>query len=269
MCFMNGSDVSVYINGELRKNFKNVRDTGIPGGFLKEFYFQVPLSSSDGGAEIKIERVKTDRNPMVVSETFVSSSQGVYGYMVDKYGMNFFLSVVLFIASLLASVVGIVMRIWMRQSIEMLYAALGILDVACWLIAVSQFTPFVTGIYYVDGFMGFLFCMMMPFALLIYFNSIQKNRYRKVHAILFILSLVNMIFWTMVHFMGIQSLQKSIIYIDSVLGMVVVCVLGTLVIDIRKGYVRDYSYTAKGFFFFYDYVPDRNNEDCFLGEHDQ
>lgn len=261
--------MSVYINGELRKNFKNVRDTGIPGGFLKEFYFQVPLSSSDGGAEIKIERVKTDRNPMVVSETFVSSSQGVYGYMVDKYGMNFFLSVVLFIASLLASVVGIVMRIWMRQSIDMLYAALGILDVACWLIAVSQFTPFVTGIYYVDGFMGFLFCMMMPFALLIYFNSIQKNRYRKVHAILFILSLVNMIFWTMVHFMGIQSLQKSIIYIDSVLGMVVVCVLGTLVIDIRKGYVRDYSYTAKGFFFFYDYVPDRNNEDCFLGEHDQ
>ena len=72
-----------------------------------------------------------------------------------------------------------------------------------------------------------------------------------------------MIFWTTIHFMGIQSLQKSIIYIDSVLGIVVVCVLGTLVIDIRKGYVRDYSYTATGFFF-NDHVSGRNTEDCFF-----
>ena len=38
LCFMNRSDVSVYINGELRKDFKRDRDVGIPGGSLKEFY---------------------------------------------------------------------------------------------------------------------------------------------------------------------------------------------------------------------------------------
>lgn len=250
LCFLNRSNVRVYINGELRRDFDKIRNTGIPGGSLKEFYLKVPLSASDAGAEVRIERGKTDRNPMVVSETFVASADSIYHYMLKKYGLSFFLSVILLIASLLAAIIGFIMRIRYKQTIDMLYAALGIFDIACWLISISQFTPIVTEIYYIDGFMGFMFCMLMTFGLLIYFNSLQKGRYFKCHAALFILSLLSMIFWTAIHFAGIQSLQTSLIYIDSVLGLVVVCVLVTLFLDARKGFVQEYKYTARGFLIF-------------------
>ena len=76
LCFLNRSNVKVYINGELQKEFDRYKDTGIPGGSMKEFYITVPLGLSDAGAEIKIYRQKTDWNPFVVPETFVSSSEG-------------------------------------------------------------------------------------------------------------------------------------------------------------------------------------------------
>ena len=246
LCFLNRSDVSVYMNDELRKDFRRMEDTGIPGGSLKEFYMTVPLASSDAGASIRMVRGPTDWNPTVVPETFVSSHEGVYDYLIEKYGVSFGLSVILFVASLLVLIIGIVMRFWKHRTIEMLYAALGILNVSCWLIAVNQLTPFITRVYFVDGIMGFLFSMMMPLALLIYINSIQKGRFRMCHITLFLLSLVNYTACTILHFTGIRSLQESLVFSDTILGLVAVCVSITVAIDLKKGYIKDYPYTAIG-----------------------
>ena len=250
LCFQNRSSVDIYIDGVLRENFDRIKDTGIPGGSIKEFYMSVPLSSADSGKELKIIRYKTDWNPIVVPETFVTSSDGIYSYMMSNYGISFVFTMILFVASLLTTVVALVMRVRIRQKIDMLYGALGILDVACWMLSVSQITPMITGIYYIDGVMGFLFCMMMPFSLLIYLNSIQKERYNKLYTALFLLSLINFIFWTIMHFAGIINFQAALIYIDTVLGIVVLGVLITLFADLRNGHIKDYIHTAVGFLIF-------------------
>ena len=250
LCFSNRSDVSVYIGGELRKDFIRARDVRVPWGSLKDFYISVPLTSSDSGAEVKIIKYKTDWHPVVISETFVTTYEGMYVYVSNKYGLSFIMSVILLILALFVCIIGFIMRIWFRQPMDMLYASLGILDVALWLISVSQLTPFVTGIYYADGIMGFIFCMLMPFSLLIYINSIQNKRYSKCYSSLFILSLVSFVLWTALHFMGIQSFQTSLIYIDTVLGATVISVLVTLIIDTINGYIKEYHYTALGLYVF-------------------
>ena len=231
-------------------NFVRARDTGLPGGSLKEFYIVIPLDYDDANGELEIFRGKTDWNPIVVPETFVSSGTGVFRYVWQKHGMPFAMAVVLFVAAIFVTIIGVVLRIWKRQNIDMLYAALGILDVACWLLSVSQITPFITGIHFVDGIMGFLFCMMMPFGLLIYLDSIQRGRYKKLNHILFLISLISFALWTVLHFTGIRSFQSSLVYIDSELGIVVLCIFATLIIDIKRGYVSEYRYTAIGFLVF-------------------
>lgn len=250
LCFQNRSSVDVYINGVIRKSFDRIRDTGIPGGSIKEFYITIPLSPSDAGAELEMIRYKTDWNPVVVPETFVTHTDGVYDYMASKYGISFLFTVILFVASLLTAIVAFVMHIWIRQKINMFFGALGILDVACWMLSVSQVTPMLTGIYYVDGVMGFFFCMMMPFSLLIYLNSIQRERYKILYNILFILSLCNFVFWTIMHFTGVINFQSSLIYIDSILAVVVISVIVTLFIDMKKGHIKEYIHTAIGFMIF-------------------
>lgn len=250
LCFKNRSNVTVFIGGEKRFEFDRIKDTGIPGGSLEEFYVTVPLSPTDGSAEVRMVRSSTDWNPVIVPETFVASIDGLYNYLFSKYGPTFILTLILFVGSLIVTLIGIVLRIWKRQTIDMLYGALGILNVACWLISVSHITPMFTRILYVDGIWGYLFCMMMPFALLIYINSIQKGRYKLGHDILFILSLLSLILWSALHFSGVQSFQKSLLYIDLTLGVVILFEIVTLMIDAVKGHAKEYPFTAIGFLIF-------------------
>ncbi len=250
LCFINRSSFEVYIGGELRKSFDRDHDTGIPGGSMKEFYVTVPLSIYDEGAVVTIVRSPTDWNPVVVPETFVTTAEGVYEYAVHKHGLPFALAAILFVASFIVTLIGLVYRIWKRETIEVMYAAVGILDVACWLIAVSQITPLITRIYFVDGLMGYLFCLMMPFGLLIYLDSIQKGRYRILNRVLFSLSLFSFVLWTTLHFTGLVPFQSSLVFIDAVLGASVVCMLVTLIIDVIKGYAKEYRYTSIGFLMF-------------------
>lgn len=101
--------------------------------------------------------------------------------MAQKYGLGFVMTVVLLVASLLVMIIALIVQFMNKERMHMLYAALGVFIVACWPLSVSQYTPFIFEIYYVDGFMGFLFCMMMPFSLLIYINEIQNRRYNKLY----------------------------------------------------------------------------------------
>ena len=49
LCFITSKDVDVYINGELREDFKQKRDVAFPGGCVKRFYMTVALDASDAG----------------------------------------------------------------------------------------------------------------------------------------------------------------------------------------------------------------------------
>lgn len=250
LCFMNRSNVRIFIDGKIRYDFDRQKDTGIPGGSLKEFYITVPLKTSDSGAELRIERGKTDWNPLVCPETFVSTHEGFYTYLLCKYGITFAMELILFVTALIVTAIGVVLRVIKKHTIDMLYGALGILDVSLWLLSVSQLTPFFTRVYYVDGILGFLFCMLMPFALLIYINSIQKQRYKNCHTVLFIVSFLSFILWTTLHFAQIQSFQKSLVFIDIELAIVVLSVLITIIMDIKKGYIKEYPYSSFGFLIF-------------------
>ena len=248
--FQNRSNLKVFINGEQRVSFDRIKDTGVPGGSIKEFYITVPINPDDAGAELKMIRYCTDWNPVVVPETFVTTADGVYSYMISMYGVSFALTVILLIASVLVMIVAVFVSILNRLNMDMIYAAMGIFIVSCWLLSVSQFTPFISGVYYADGIMGFLFSMMIPFPLMIYVDLIQKKRYHKMYIILFTISLVNFIFWSVLHFTGILSFQKAVGYIDAILAAVSLCVIVTFINDIRSKQIKTYHYTAIGFLLF-------------------
>ena len=86
--------------------------------------------------------------------------------------------------------------------------------------------------------------MMMPLSLIIYINFIQKERYNKLYYTLFGATMLNFVLWTVLHFTGVIDFQSALVYIDSVLGVVILCVIITLALDIRNGHIRDYLYTA-------------------------
>ncbi|MCR5790389.1 MAG: response regulator [Lachnospiraceae bacterium] len=245
-CFMTGRDVEVYVNGELRKDFISKRDVIIPGGSVKRFYLLVPISGADAGAEVKIIRTVSTRRGLIYQETFVASDIDLFAFFMRHHGLSLILAGILMIFSLVIVIISAAMRVFYGRRIAMLYGALGIFVISVWSITNSYMYPFIFGHYYIDGILNYMCCLCMPLNLIIYMDALQHGRHRKFMLGLLCLTLVNMLFWSVLHFTGILSFANSLLYIDIILGLQVVCFMGNLIIETVRGGVREYRYTAIG-----------------------
>ncbi len=245
--FITGGDVEVYIGGQLRKDFKGERDFLLPGGSVKRFYILVPLSSADSGAEVTMIRFGTTRRGYVYQETIVADDASFFAYITGRYGLSLLLAEILMLFSLVIVIISITMRFLYRHRIELLYGAMGIFVISFWVITNSFLYPFIYGHYHIDGVMNYLMCLIMPINLIIYLDAIQHGRHRKLMLSALCISLVNLLVWTFLHFSGILSFPRALIYIDIILGIQVLLALGVLVLEVVQGKVWEYRYTAIGF----------------------
>lgn len=246
-CMVISGDVEVYINGELRKDFKAKRDFAVPGGVVKGFYMVVPLYRDDAGAEIKIIKTGTTRKGNVIQSTMIATNSGLYNYLVSSYSFPFMMAEILLIFAIVVFLVSIAMKIIYKRRIAMMYGSLAIAVIAAWLITNSYLFPFVYRHYHIDGVVNYMLCMLIPFGLLFYLDSLQKGRYRPLIISVSILSFANIFVWSILHFTGIYSFPKALIFIDIILIIQILVVMTVLIMDIFRSRIKEYKYTAFGF----------------------
>ena len=250
LCFRAYSEVSVSIGGGRSRNLSLVNDEKIPGGHVKSFFVTIPLYDEDSGADIIIVRNSKSDKPEIVPETFVTTINGVYNYLFNRFGLSFCLSLVILVFSLVVIAIGVGLMIWYRQKMKMIYGALGVFIVAAWLVTNSFLYPYTFGHYHVDGIANYMFCLLMPFGFILYVNSVQRARYKKTMSIIILCSAVNAALWSVLHFTGIQPFNRSLIPIDIIFALIVLAGFIILIDDIRKGNFSKYKYTVIGLFGF-------------------
>lgn len=245
--FDNRNDVSVYINGELRKDFIEERDVSTPGGSFKRFIMSVPLKADDAGAVITIERHSLQDIDEDMPEVYMGTRYGVLCHLLKTLGIPFILSFIVLIFSFAAFVVSIVLRIMYKQKIDMMYGALGIFVISAWLLTDSHLFPFIFGVHHVDGLLSFMFCLMMPLPLAIFLTSIQQGRYFRSRLTIIIVSILNATVFPLLHFTGLVPFYHLRDVANAVLVFLAAAGLFILIIDAVKGNTVSYRYTFIGF----------------------
>ena len=245
--FSTSRNFEVYVDGELREDFDSHRDFSIPGGIVKRFYAIIPADTSDSGKEIRLVTHGTSRLGVVYHEVYVSGGMGLVSFMISNFGLSLIFSEILLIFSFVTTMAGIAMRILYKRKIDMLYGALGVFVISAWMVSDSLLWPFVYRFYHIDGIFNYLMCLLMPFSLALYLNGLQHGRYEKIMSGLIVLSVINAIIWPGLHFTGILPFPYALLYINIILGIQVVIVLGVLFVDIARRLAREYLYTAVGF----------------------
>lgn len=240
-------EVEVYIDGEFRKDFNENRDIIIPGGVVKRFYFLVPLDSADSGKDIRIVMHGTSRQGVLYRDVHVASGLGLVSFMITNFSRSLILSEILLLFSFVTVMAGIAMRILYKQRIEMLYGAVGVFVISAWTVSDSLLWPFIYRHYHIDGVFNYFMSLLMPFGLALYLNGLQHGRYKKIMAAGIILSVLDAVVWPVLHFANILSFPNALIYINIILGVLTVVVLGVLFVDIVRGYAVEYLFTAIGF----------------------
>ncbi len=240
-------EVEVYIDGEFRKDFNENRDIIIPGGIVKRFYFLVPLDSADSGKDIRIVMHGTSRQGVLYRDVHVASGLGLISFLITNFSRSLILSEILLLFSFVTVMAGIAMRILYKQRIEMLYGAVGVFVISAWTVSDSLLWPFIYRHYHIDGVFNYFMSLLMPFGLALYLNGLQHGRYKKIMAAGIILSVLDAVVWPVLHFANILSFPNALIYINIILGVLAVVVLGVLFVDIVRGYAVEYLFTAIGF----------------------
>ncbi len=241
------NDVSVFIGGELRKDFVEKRDVNLPGGSFKRFLFAVPLTEEDAGSDILILRENVQDIDKELVEVFIGNSSEALHHLLKIDGMPFILSFIILIFAFVAFVVSIVLRVLYRQRINMMYGALGIFIIAAWLITDSYLFQFVFGMDHVGGLLNFTFCNMIPLSLGAYLTSLQRGGNKKSMTVVVIIAILNATIWPFLHFTGIVPFSNVRTLANVVLVLLSVSGIAILIIDAIKGNVGGYRYTFIGF----------------------
>ncbi|MBE5864061.1 MAG: response regulator [Lachnospiraceae bacterium] len=245
-----GTDVAVYIDGQLRKDFVEKRDVSLPGGTVKRFHVMVPLNASDAGTEVKMMISPGKNSDQIVPETFISTRYGAFSYLMRREGLSFFLAAIVLMFSLVAFIVSLVLRYWYRMKLDMTYGSLGIFVIACWILTDSSLFPYIFGMEYINGTINYMLCFMIPFAPAIYLNSVQRGRYRIGMSIVMMISCINAVVWPLLHFTGIWPFYRMRTIGNLILVSMAVLAITILLYDAFQGRISRYRYTFIGFFGF-------------------
>ncbi len=247
LLFLYVNDTEVRVDGELRASFSMKPVMGILGAPVKATCVMVPIHPSDAGKELSILRKRDDLERRIYPTAVLGTTADNYQYLMDVYGTSFIMFMILFAVSILVIMAGIILRVWLKSPIDMVYAGLAVLVTTAWMMADSYLFPIVCRHLYIDGPLSYLLAILLPMPFLIYLNALQKRRYEKWYFGMLLVSLFSFFLWPILHFSHILSFHHALPFVDGVIGADIVICIGLTVYDILHGHYQEYKYTAIGF----------------------
>ena len=242
LCFR-GMDMDIYINDELRQSY-HTEDYSLFGDRSAECYVMASLYPEDAGATL---RVHYEYNFGMVYEVYIGTRIGILTYLFKYYGLELFVGLALLILGVICLVASVVYKYIHNKYLEMEHLSLGVIIGACWVLSNSIFRQLYARNISVMSDTPFLMVMIMPLPFLVFIDSLQKGRYRKIEGAALIVTVLNLITCSVLFVSGKVPLANSFICsaicaLFSIIAMVV-----SLITDIRRHYIREYIFVAVGF----------------------
>lgn len=246
LCFVTGRDFEVYIDHHLRYVYSD-NERKFPGYVVKSVVVPVELSAQDSGKEIRIVRNDTELSNRYIHEIYLGNMYGILSRLVRENGLQLILSVILAVVALIVWIIAMFVQRRKYYRVPLGYLSGGLFASAMWSIFDSLLYQFIFGNYYVDGCMGYLITMLIPYPYFLYVDCLQKRRYHKVFQVLSLILLIDFVVISGLHFSHMVSFADSMLAMNSVLATVILVALILLAYDIFVKAHREYLTLAIGF----------------------
>ncbi len=251
LCFLYFNDLVVKVDDEVRTEFVRQRDVNLVGGIVKATYLMLTIPKEDAGKMLELTRERSNTERRIYPRVLLGPPDTIYRFMIDEYGAVFAMYLVLLAISALIVIAGIVLSIWLKTPIDMLYAGFSALITTAWMISDSFLYPLVFRHNFIDGTVSYLLCMLIPLPFLIYMNALQRNRHEKWYLRLQVFSVASFLIFSTLHFSGICPFYNTLPLVDTVLALDILACIVILTIDIVHGHIAEFKYTAIGFLGFF------------------
>ena len=240
-----GRDTFITIDGVERGKFTNDANP-FPGANIKTTLLQVRLFREDAGKTLRVTKYETEGYISGLNRIFYGDSLGIYKYFEHRFGLQFYFASFLCMLALTVTLASFFLIGKYREWRQFFALGLGFAMVSFWIAIDGMMPELLFGLCYIDGLWGYLTAMLMLFPFVYFINTQQKQRYEKGSMAVSVLMLLTFFVCTFLHFTERMDFEETQLPMNAVLGIVLLHVLATMLLDLFKGYSKEYKYVAIG-----------------------
>ncbi|MCM1159808.1 MAG: response regulator [Roseburia sp.] len=246
LCFRSAKqDMRFYIDGQLRQEY-STRERRLFGRVSAAVYVFLELKEEDAGKVLRVETQTDSSYSGIFYTVYYGNPMGIWKHFFKQLGVELVVAFVMLLLSVIAIIGSLILRFYYHRRVSLEYLGLGILMTAVWLITNSTFRQLLFPNLSIINDMTFLMIMLLPLPYLLYMNEIQKDRYRCAYQVLEGIGIVNFFLCCGLHMSGLSDFTDTIIYVSAFCILSIVLLLVTILLDLHKKLIREYTFVAIG-----------------------
>lgn len=239
-------DVSVYIDGQLRKSY-STENTRLWGDVSVSAYLFVPLRQGDAGRELTMVLKSNSSYSGVVHRVYVGTVSGIWRYFIKDNLFAVLIALFIFILSVVSIIIDIVLSVSIGRKFYLGFLSWGVLLLSVWVLAQSPIRQLYFDNVSLAGYMTHIIMYIFVVPIVVYLDYVQKKRYTKLYRVFYIVSLIFFVTAIVLEITGavkysVIQMINSVIQISAVVDVVI-----TLILDTRSGEIKKYKLIAYGF----------------------
>ncbi|MBQ8188638.1 MAG: response regulator [Lachnospiraceae bacterium] len=248
LCFQgHWQDMEFYIDGILRERY-STRDTRPFGRNSAIAFVFVELSREDAGKMLKVVTNSESSYSGTMNTVYIGDKFGIWITFLDWYGGSLLLEGSMLLLAIVGIGLCLILMVCYRKNFDLLYMCFGVFFAATWLLSETEFRQLLFSNVSVVTVFTFVSLMLLPISIVFYINGVQHNRYRKIHLIPIVSGFINLFVAVLLQITNQKDFLDTLLGSHIVIGISSLSVLSTIIMDCKKGYVKEYALVAFGLF---------------------
>lgn len=239
-------ELKVYIDGELRTEYSTL-ETQPVGKTSTIAYLLFDVSEEDAGKTLRVEIMTDSHYTGYVSHVYIGEKSDIIRHFYGLYIPSLIMAALMLIISVIVICACVFVKIVYKREIEVVYLGMVILICSMWMVVESKIRQFLLPNSTVAMLMGFLLVALLPYPFLSYINCVQKQRYEKAYFALGVATIVNFVVSVTIQALEIRDFFEIMISSHIIIIILILLMTTTIIVDVCKGYVREYKEVAIGF----------------------
>lgn len=238
--------VRFYVDGKLRTEY----DTAGTRPFGKDSasrYVFCPTYTRDAGRELKIELTSNTANYSgVVNPVYSGDKADIWAVVFRSNGMESLIALFILFAGIITILFSFALRITYRTKFDIEYLGWCMLIGAAWMMGESKLRQLWISNVSILAALCFIIVMICPVGVLLYVDTIQKNRYHKIYCWIELAACINFVVSIGLQLTGRADFIETLPASHVILSVTFVAILITFIKDIFHGKSREYHLVLIG-----------------------
>lgn len=249
LCFRsNRQDMNIYLNNKRIHSYTTKDNQLFPCSSAGAYVF-VELLPEYSGQLLRVDASTNTAYSGMFSTVLYGSKANIWATYIRQSILEVIIALFALVLGFACTIIGLFLNKIYHYYSPLAHLGTGSFLASIWVFTNSDLRQLIFPNLALVSDIPFFVIMVLPIPVLLYMNTIQKDRYHKVYYPLLVATYVELAIFSLLHMSGIYELAHSIVIIEVFVFLIIAICILTIIKDIVTKNVKEYLYPAVGIIF--------------------